>query len=249
MIDETELILEIAKSPNMYLTDKLLDSLHSFLMGVDAGLSAHGKEPIKSKADCKFIRDWFFKEFLVTEEHASRVNAFNCMSPYSFCELMCGGEQDAFDHYIKTRKEAFLASPKGENENAVELRLPEMGFFEFIEYVKKRPGMYVMKWDVLAYEDIARGFIYAEEYLLNIDSELKRELTGFKEWLDQRYPYGVGRPFSKVIKFTSAGQLHTDIEYLEECLDMYRGNEAPDSVDRTQELMIKNILEHTKKPE
>jgi hypothetical protein len=246
MIDETELILEIAKSPTEYLTDKSLDALHAFLMGVDAGLAAHGKGPLVSGVDQQFLRDWFYRNLLVAEEHASRMNAFNCMSPSAFCELMCDGEQDAFELYIKTRKEAFLASPNPKDKSDDGFRMSKKSFFEFIEFVKKRPGMYVTNWDILAYDNMARGFVYAEEIILGISSDLKIELEAFKEWLDQRYPYGVGRPFSKVIKFTSTGQRHTDIEYFEEHLDMFRGNESPDASDRTQELMIKNILKHTK---
>jgi hypothetical protein len=211
-----------------------------------AGLAAHGKGPLDSIVNHDILRDWFLKGFEVTEEHASRMNAFNCMSPNSLCEFMCDGEQDAFELYIKTRKEIFLASPNSKPKDDEVFRLPKRGFFEFIEFVKKRPGMYVEKWDILAYENIARGFIHAEEIILGLSSDLKAELVAFKEWLDYRYPYGVGRPFSRVIKLTSAGQRYTDIEYFEEHLDMFRNNEPPDSADRTQQIMIENILKHAK---
>ncbi len=215
-------------------------------MGVDAYLIHNENQALRDDVAPNAIRKWFFKDLVVTEEHVSRINAFNCMSPSSLCRLMSDSDESAFELYIKTRREAYLASPKVESENVVFDAKP-LTFFEFIELVKKRPGMYVEKWDISAYENMARGYIYAESDLLGKNSSLKSELTKFKNWLDERYPYGIKRPFSKVIEFTCKGQRHTDIECFEEHLEMFRNGEAPNAPDKTQELMTNNIVKHSKK--
>jgi len=246
MLNKFELIFKIAKNPKEFLIDKSINCLEAFLIGVDSGLAFHEKEPINNIIDRQFLNEWIFKEFIVSEEHSNRMNAFNCMSLQSYCELMTSGEEEAFDLYIKSCKEAYLAKPQS-NIQAKNTTLPQRNFFEFIEFVKKRPGMYVRGWDIKIYENIAQGYIYAEEHILKIHSELNNELTGFKDWLDKRYPYGTGVCFSKIIEFTAVGQRLSDIEYFEEHLDMFRKKESPNAPDRTNELMVKNILEHAQK--
>lgn len=246
MISKFELIFKIAKEPKQFLTDKSINCLDAFILGFDAGLIFHGKETSFGQNDKQFINEWVFNELFVTEEHSNRMNAFNCVSPQSYSELITNGEEEAFDQYIKIHREAYIAKPK-HSEHAEKDTLMQRDFFKLIESVKKRPGMYVMEWDIAAYENIALGFIYAEERIIKISSSLGKELSEFKSWLDDRYPYGGGIHFSKVIKFTSMGQRLSDIEYFEEHLGMFRNNEASDSPDRTNELMIKNILEHAEK--
>ena len=246
MIEETKLVTIIHNAPLDYLTEKTLDALESFLIGVHAYLVHNKSTCLTDNIANNAIREWFLKDLIVTEEHASRMNAFNCMSPISYCRLMSDSDEAAFNLYVNMRREAYLASPKINVPNEPYNAKP-LTFFEFIERVKKRPGMYVEKWDISAYENMARGYIYAECELVGGESDLKNELQEFKCWLDERYPYGINRPFSKVIEFTCKGQRLSDIEYFEEHLDMFRGNEAADTQDRTQELMITNIIKHAKK--
>jgi hypothetical protein len=243
MWTSSELVFKIAKKPDKFLIDKSLNSLLCFELGVDAGLAYHNKPHLRQVPSRDFFFNWVLKDFETAEEHRKRLNGLNCLSPTSYSILMSNGQEDAFDIYIRMLKEACLVAPKS-NQDEDNSNYPSLPFFEFIESVKKRPGMYSLEWNIIAYENILNGFIFAEEKLLNKKSTLSSEITDFKKWLDERYPFGIGRPFSKVISFVSVGHRLAEIDFFEEHYEMFTQKLPSDTPDKTNALMKQNILKH-----
>jgi hypothetical protein len=239
-------IERIAANPEAQLGRRSLKSLAAYLIGYDSALQAYGLGPAYDSIDRAAFQSWVQSLLAMTAEHKSRLNAFSCVSPASYAQLISATDYQAFDAYLKLRRDAAHECPNRcpDNDssrtppNAEAVSLPTI-----LKAILDRPPMYFGN-DCSTHELFAfcNGFLAAELEIGEQNSKNQTFLWEFQAWLDLRYPFGKGRPWGHTVHFLAMGSGDRAFAAFGECLDMYSKGEAPDSADRSEQQMIRSIL-------
>ena len=122
--------------------------------------------------------------------------------------------------------------------------LPWNDLLAFIndEHVRTRPTLYfgaVSLVDGLWAH--CSGYRWAERDAGVVDSEARRFMDGFQQWVEARFPFSRGRPWNKTMAFLGLHMREQAWKACLEMIDMYRDGSASDSLSPTAEAMLKGL--------
>jgi hypothetical protein len=247
-LDIEAVIERVAGDPESHLGRQSLRALFAYLSGYSDSLSAYGVDSPHDPIDEGLFFAWVRSRITMTDEHASRLNAWSCVSPASVAELMSSTDQEAFTTYLELRRQASAecAAPALAAQ-ACQPAVPSTAnpLLASLAPILERPHMYFgsdsSTHEVYAY---CKGFLAAEHDLGIGPTESERLMRGFQDWLDQRYPFAKGRPWGHTFHFLKLSHAPSAVAAFAEHLEMYSAGEHPHATDRTQQLLIQNILKH-----
>lgn len=94
-----ELQARVRASPIEHLGERSPRTLWAYECGYDAGLFHHGCEPLVDEL-AYGLNDWVRARVRFADEHASRINAYACVSASSYALLLAADETEALAAYL-----------------------------------------------------------------------------------------------------------------------------------------------------
>ncbi|HAT16129.1 MAG TPA: hypothetical protein DCS91_23595 [Microcoleaceae bacterium UBA11344] len=95
-------------------------------------------------------------------------------------------------------------------------------FFDLLQRIKQRPGMYLGKCSISRLRAFLNGYEMARAELGLPDTEQQQQLDGFQEWIQERYKITSSHGWDSIILFFSADErdaLDNFFKLLEEFLN------------------------------
>jgi hypothetical protein len=75
--------------------------------------------------------------------------------------------------------------------------------YEFIEKIKKRPGMYLGTNSITNLDMVLRGYSLARRDIGLAPTEQERDFVGFQSWIQEKYGFKSNQSWAKIILFES----------------------------------------------
>lgn len=209
------LLQKIKENPVPYLGKPSLSCLHSFLSGYlstrsDLGLDREGtiidgfQQWIQESEKTLTSRSW---AGIILCYNIGERSAF-----YSFFGLL--------DEFINQKNASsmskkFIEEKFRVNGNDLKTRVREL--YEFLEGIKKRPGMYLGTSSITNLDMVLRGRNLALKEVGLAPVEQEREFIGFQAWIEEKYGIKSGQSWAKIILFYSVDEY----EALEKFFELY----------------------------
>lgn len=148
------------------------------------------------------------RRVVFTEEHAGRLNARSGLSPRSYALLRSADEVEALAEYfelwfeVRDQVQTTASSEVGEGgyHNWARSDQQPLSLIEHIQRTRERPGMWFGTAHVSNPWAFVSGFAWAERDL-DVSSVGVARFRAFQEWVDQRYPFGVGGTWARTFRF------------------------------------------------
>ncbi|MEC4818115.1 MAG: hypothetical protein SAK29_33315 [Scytonema sp. PMC 1069.18] len=218
----SRLLQDIKENPVMYLDKPSIICLHSFLNGyLDAqmvlGLDREGSEIegfqewIQERVKTKVSQSW---SGIILFISGSEKNAF-----YSFFQLF-----DEFLNQKKTSKSEQDSVRENFQSNVDDLKSQRYDFdpYKLLEWIKKRPGMYLGSASITRLDMLLRGYSLAKREVGLPPTEQEQNFDGFQSWVQERYGVKSNQSWAKIILFYSTDEqeaLERFFELFEEYLN------------------------------
>lgn len=247
LFDVPMLIARVAAAPETHIGRKSVALLSAYLMGYSEACDALHVPLPHDPLDGDRFYDWIARQMEFTAEHKSRLNAFACVSPYSYATLIGRDDSEAFDHLLRLRSQAIQEIGKVPTPPVARVTefTPSKTAFEFITLVRARPAMYLGNgWSIADVWALLNGYLWCELDHAIGDSETRRVLSGFQSWMEDRYPFGRGLTWDRIIHFLSLAGSDRAFESFELHLEMYRRGVPSNEPDPIQQEMLRNIIRH-----
>ena len=243
MLDIPQILSRAVADFPQHLGQRSLKRLRSYLVGYGNACCdlqiPYPYDPVDGQ-----LGDWVENRIKLTPEHESRLNARAGFNPYSYARLISQDESHALDTFLELRELALrdlgatprteaISSPSG-HKNAFDL-LPDM---------QKRPGLYLGNdWHLSNLWAYYRGYIWCEKDNGIHESETSTILTGFQEWMEQRYPFAAGITWDRILLFIKVESSRWALQSFTEHLALYLDGEVPDTMDTTMKIILSNIMD------
>lgn len=239
------LVDRVRRAPAEHLGARSPASLDKYVTGYECALRHYSGGPLVDEVGAWF-HNWVNDRIDLTQEHASRLNARNCISPGWYALMLSEDEHEAFETYIKLRESALAdARTAGADAGVVCSALQDQdgssALFDVLRLVLKRPEMYFD--DVMQIWALISGFRWAE-HDLEIRSIEAARMDAFQSWVDERYPFGRGQIWARTFRFLAMNVGPRSLHMFREHLEMFLSGGAPDSPDPGMETMLKSIVEY-----
>ncbi len=152
MHDVSTLIHRAAASPEVHLGRKSLQLLRSYLTVYDIACAAFELPRPHDDLDFTHFQRWLQQRLTMTEEHRNRMNAYSCLSGYSYAQLITCDDSEALEKFIEIRKMAldeFGKSPP--QKGYVNKKQAARKLFDLILDMRQLPAMYFGNhWTIFA---------------------------------------------------------------------------------------------------
>ncbi len=207
-----QLLQRIKNDPVLYLSKPSITCLHLFLMGYLSTRSEivsdrEGKELdgfqnwIQAREKTNLSLSW---ANIILRRHLVENCAF-----FEFFEL--------FEQFLKEKDSREIPNENEDNSHLISQpsnRRPRT-LYEFLEWIKHRPGMYLGYSSITRLEMILRGYDLARRELGIPLDEQEREFASFQSWIQNKYEIKSGQSWGKIILFFSIDEHEAFTKFFE----------------------------------
>jgi hypothetical protein len=177
-----EVLEDIGRIVNKYGNEKCVECANE----IENYLKEHNIRGERIKLDTpKLTRydGFIYDNSLTTESDAIATNGH-----YESIEITVNGEKRVFDNH----------RPNG---SLTEQYVYDL--YEFLSWIKKRPGMYLRTASITRLDMVLRGYALARREVGLTPTKEEREFEGFQSWVQEQYGIKSNQLWAKIILFFS----------------------------------------------
>ena len=245
MLDVPELLARVVADPDPHLGRKSLPLWRSYLRGYRTACDSLGRPHPHDPLDRDRFQRWIEKRVPMRNEHVTQLTASSCVSPATYAELMADDEAEALDRFVALRAEARAELPAAPKPKPAEKRPPiARTALDLVAEIRERPEKHFGGGWCLGYLWATfSGYVWCERDHGIENSKTKSTLDEFQTWMEERYPFGRGRSWDKIIRFLRLRSPEWSFDSFVEHLEMFRSGEPPTAEDPA----IKRLADYIQK--
>lgn len=208
----------------------------------------------------KQLNIWLEAQVETTPEHRSRLNAFNWLTIENLASMSSRTDEEAIRKYQELLKRAEEECPlvdvpvnlnsKSYDTSAYKIQVitQPRSLDEVVLNLEEGYRLYLGNNGNLAtLWSYLMGYKWACKDKGGLEDTEVERLDSFQEWIDQRYPFGKGVPWSKTITILSLDVSSRAIKSFVEHWNLFNAGRSPTTQDPTTKMMLENIVEHARR--
>jgi hypothetical protein len=240
-----EVCERVRENPVRVLGARSPRTLDSYLLGYATAIEHHGVAQLVDEVGYSNFREWVNAQVSMTDEHGSRLNAGNAFGPESVALLDSEDEHRAFETWLDLRARCVHELAATASPTPFELVVGDRSLLGLLATISKRPGMYFGNRRVEPCWALISGYSDAESEH-GVGSIDTARMNKFQAWVDERYPFGCGRPWFRVFRLLAIDP-DRGCEVFFRDFALYLAGEPPDAPDPVMTTMLDAILEQSRR--